>query len=118
MKAARTALAMLRSALSTAVAACDLIEQALGEDADDELIELAKGWGNFKGSTLITWARDGRLRAFEVERHKLAAWKRDIIVAIESVPAAKAKRPTLHAVEDETDPFADALASGELRGKR
>jgi len=82
-------------------------------DAGDErgqLLFLADGPLGMKPGTLQRWAREGRLRAFQLERGKLACWERDLRDAIEATPIAPAaSAPSLARRRGGPDPQEAAL---------
>lgn len=130
MNPLRSSLQALRAALEAASRAVDAIEGAMGEH-DDELLELAAGAYGRTGATLTRWAREGRLRAFEVERNLLVAWRSDVRAAIEARPALQAVPPRappnvlsrprdgngtgMGRETEHADPLELALSRGELR---
>ncbi|MEQ9319727.1 MAG: hypothetical protein RIF41_11255 [Polyangiaceae bacterium] len=64
----------------------EAVTEAVGADARGELVQLSEGFGPVKGSTLMAWARSGRLRAFRADRGRFVAWERDVREAVEADP--------------------------------
>jgi hypothetical protein len=114
MIAARAALAAVRAAHVALGVALDALDAAMHDDGD-ELFDLDDAGERFgiPASTLRRWARDGRLRAVELERGRVACWRSALIEAIDAAPYRPAVRSVPAAGAD--DLLEDALASGELR---
>ncbi len=99
----------MSSPLDPLVAAIvDGVAARLDRDPRGKLIPLSEGWGCVKPSTLARWSRTGRLKAFRLERRKLAAWESSIREAVEAAPI----EPKTEASNG--DALAEALATGEL----
>lgn len=58
------------------------------DDPRGDLVALRDGWQGIAGATLLRWAREGRLRAFTLDRGKLVAWEHDLRCAVEASPVS------------------------------
>ncbi|MEZ4437703.1 MAG: hypothetical protein R3B72_01325 [Polyangiaceae bacterium] len=66
-----------------------------------------------KPGTLTRWAREGRLRAFTVERGRLVCWESDLRDAIEAEPVTPAPvASSARAVADDDEQLAALSAMG------
>ena len=102
-------LATLRAQIAAAAAQLDQLENLATEQrGGDRLVPLAEGFGPLSGSTLMRWARLGRLVAFRADRGRLLAWERDVRAAVEG------DQYTAPNPKDGTeDPFADCAEETE-----
>ena len=86
-------------------------------DDDDVLVDANERLFGLPAGTFRSWAREGRLRAFEVERGRLVAWKSDVRRAVEAQPCQTTVGEGDPRESKACDPLDRALLRGTLRLK-